>query len=481
LPTYTLQQKKAELLRRKLATESLMDFCRFTKADYKPGPHHKLIVDALQQVEAGAISRLMIFLPPRHGKSELVSRKFPAWFIGRNSDRQIISASYNSDLATEFGRDVRNTIADTLYRQLFPVELRQDSKAADRWVTDNGGSYLAAGVGSGITGRGAHLGIIDDPFKDRKEAESKTVREGVWNWYTSTFYTRLMPGASIILCQTRWNEDDLAGRLLRVMAKGGEQWTVINLPALAEGPDLLGRLEGEALWPAWYPKETLLQIQNTIGTYDWLSLYQQRPTSEKGNIFKRTWWRLYREVPDFDLKIQSWDTAFKDGEENDYSVCTTWGALNEAHGSSLPGFYLIDRYKERMPYPELKRVAITEAVRHSPDLVLIEDKASGQSLMQDLQRESNLPLKAISVDRDKIARAHAVTSLIEGGRVYVPEWAQWIDDYLAEMAAFPKGAHDDDVDSTTQALNYLRDNAGLGGGMTTEYVQQLMDEQRPIL
>lgn len=477
-----LLQLSQEQLKRLEAENNLLAFAKYIKRDYKPGAHHLAIVEALHRVELGEVSRLMIFLPPRHGKSELVSRKFPAWYIGRNSDRQIISASYNSDLATEFGRDVRNTIADPLYQNIFKVTLAADSKAADRWLTNNGGSYLAAGVGSGITGRGAHLGIIDDPFKDRKEAESKTIREAVWNWYTSTFYTRLMPGAAIILCQTRWHEDDLAGRLLKEQTRGGEQWEIINLPALAEGGDLLGRSEGEALWPAWYPKETLLQIQNTIGTYDWLSLYQQRPTSEKGNIFKRSWWRYYRELPQqFDLKIQSWDTAFKDREENDYCVCQTWGALSKRQGELFPGFYLVNVAKKRMTYPEMKRAAVMEYSKHLPELVLVEDKASGQSLIQDLQEETTIPLLPVAVDRDKIARAHAVTSLIEGGRVYLPEWAQWLDDYLGEMSSFPKGEFDDGVDATTQALNYLRDHAGIGGGMTPEAARALLDQARPIL
>lgn len=445
-----MEQAAQECLARRKAKNSLLGFASYIKQDYAAGLHHKLIAEALQQVESGEIKRLMIFLPPRHGKSELVSRKFPAWYIGRNSQQQIISASYNSDLATEFGRDVRNTIADPDYKNIFKISLAPDSKAADRWITNNGGSYLAAGVGSGITGRGAHLGIIDDPFKDRKEAESKTIRDGVWNWYTSTFYTRLMPGGSIILCQTRWHEDDLAGRLLKEMRRGGESWQIINLPAIAEGHDILGRTEGEALWPEWYPEETLKQIQNTIGTYDWLSLYQQRPTAEEGNIFKKHWWRRFRDFPEkFSKRIHAWDTAFKDGQQNDFSVCLSIG-VNEGD------IYILDRFKGKLEFPDLKKAAESMAYRDKVDAVVVEDKASGQSLVQELRRNTKLSVVAHKIDRDKVARAYSVTPMIEGGRVYLPEWGSWIDDYIANMASFPQAEHDDDVDATTVGLNYLK-------------------------
>ncbi len=409
-----------------------------------------MIASYLEQVERGEIDRLMIFCPPRHGKSELVSRKFPAWYLGRNPNKQIIAASYNSDLAGDFGRDVRNLVADSVYHSIFNLSLRQDSKAADRWNTENGGCYIAAGVGSGITGRGADVGVIDDPIKDRKEAESETTRENVWNWYTSTFYTRLMPGAAIILMTTRWHEDDLAGRLLEAQKDGGDQWVVVELPAIAEGRDLLGRSAGEPLWPAWYSVEGLERIKKAIGPYEWAALYQQKPSVAGGNIFKREWWQYYREPGKYDFTLQSWDTAFKTGEENDYSVCTTWGLSRNM-------IDVIDRFKARLEMPELKRIAATLGFRHRPNAILIEDKASGQSLIQELRKETDLPIIPVKTDRDKISRAHAVTPMIEGGRVRLPEWASWVEDYINEMSAFPKGSFDDSVDSTTQALNYLRD------------------------
>ena len=242
----------AALLQRRRSRDDLLSFVLSTKDDFEVAAHHKLIASALQEVEAGLCKRLMIFCPPRHTKSELATRRFPAWYLGRNPNKQVISASYNSELATDFGREVRNIIGTPEYRSIFPeTTLSSDSQAANRWHTDSGGNYIAAGVGTAITGRGADLGIIDDPVKDRQEADSELIRERIFDWYTSTFYTRLMPNASIVLIQTRWHEDDLAGRLLGAMEEGGEHYKVIDLPAIAKGKDPLERKEGEALWPEW--------------------------------------------------------------------------------------------------------------------------------------------------------------------------------------------------------------------------------------
>jgi predicted phage terminase large subunit-like protein len=444
------QEAAIELLKRRQARNNLIPFVEYTKRDFVTSAHHLLVASYLEQVERGEINRLMIFSPPRHSKSELASRRLPAWYLGRNPNKQIIAASYNSDLASSFGRDVRNLVADSYYQNIFPgVSLRQDSKAADRWNTVNGGSYLSAGVGSGITGHGADLGVIDDPFKDRKEANSQTIRDNVWDWYRSAFYTRLMPGAAIILTLTRWHEDDLAGRLLKEMKSGGDQWTVLSLPALAEEDDMMRRSPGEALWPEWYPLATLQQIQEVIGTYDWNALYQQRPSVEEGNIFKRHWWKKYRELPEKCEIIQSWDTAFKDTTDSDYSVCTTWGfAKNQ--------IFLIDRWKGKVEFPELKRLILAQALKLKANAVLVEDAASGQSLIQEMKKDLRLRIIPIKPDRDKKSRAYAVTPFIESGRVLLPEWGSWVEEYIDCMAKFPSGSDDDDVDSTTQALNYLR-------------------------
>jgi hypothetical protein len=246
---------------------------------YVTGAHHAVVCDALEAVERGEIKRLMVFQPPRHGKSELVSKRFPAWYLGRNPKRQIISASYGQDLASDFGREVRNILTSPEYRALFPgITVASDSAARNRWHTNQGGSYVAAGVGTAITGRGADILNIDDPLKDRSEADSETVRNGVWNWYTSTAYTRLMPGGSVIVTLTRWHEDDLAGRLLAAQEQGGDQWHVISMPAI--------NADGEALWPARYPITALEGIRTAIGPRDWSALYQQDPRPLDGNLFK---------------------------------------------------------------------------------------------------------------------------------------------------------------------------------------------------
>jgi len=313
---------------------------------------------------------------------------------------------------------------------------------------NNRASYIAAGVGGGITGEGADLFIIDDPIKNKEEAESQVIREKVWSWYRTVARTRLQPGAAVILILTRWHCDDLAGKLLDLAEKDGEadQWVVLHFKAIDD--------EGEALWPRRYPIDELQKIRSSIGSREFTALYQGSPIQATGDIFKREWWRYYKVRPVFDYLIQSWDTAFKENEYNDYSVCTLWGKCET-------GFYLLDVWRERVEFPELKRATRTafEAQTHRPNAVLIEDKASGQSLIQELRRGSNgyepLPILPQKADTSKIARANAVTPLIEAGLVHLPESAPWLHDYVDELSSFPNGSHDDQVDSTTQALAYL--------------------------
>jgi len=269
------------------ASRKLVRFTELTNPLYSCASHHVRIAEHLEAVERGDIDRLMIFMPPRHGKSELASRRFPAWCLGRDPTRQIIAASYNSDLASDFGRDVRNIVASEEFAQVFPsVGLRPDSKAANRMNTNHGGSYIAAGVGTAVTGRGAHIALIDDPLKDREEADSEVQRNKVWAWYQSTLFTRLMPKAAIILIQTRWHEDDLAGRLLE---QNAGEWTILDLPAVDE--------QGKALWPEWYDIPALERIKATIGPREWSALYQQRPQPDEGTFFQREWLKEWTEKP----------------------------------------------------------------------------------------------------------------------------------------------------------------------------------------
>ncbi len=308
-----LQEKRARLA----ATETLAAFTEYTFPQYRTAEHHRLICEKLEAVERGEIDRLMIFMPPRHGKSELASKRFPAWYLGRNPDKQVITASYNSDLAGDFGRQVRNIVREQRFRNVFPsVTLAEDSQAANRWNTSAGGSYVAAGVGTAVTGRGAHLLLIDDPVKDREEAESETRRETVYNWYSSTAYTRLMPGGAVILIQTRWHEDDLAGRLLEAEAKGGDKWDKLILPAILSN--------GQALWPEWYPIDALNRTKAAIGPRDWSALYQQQPAPDDGTFFLKAWFKRHENPPERCHVYMTSDYAVTEGD-GDYTEHAIWG------------------------------------------------------------------------------------------------------------------------------------------------------------
>jgi predicted phage terminase large subunit-like protein len=402
-------------------------------------------------------------MPPRHGKSMLASEFFPAWYLGRNPSHYVIAATYAQDYADDIGRKVRDQIADTAFQSVFPgCKLKGDSKSSkrfhvassDSFSTDTEGAYFAVGIGGPVTGRGAHLLLIDDPVKNREEADSPTLRRRNKEWYTSTAYTRLMPDARVVVIQTRWHEDDLAGWLIR--EQDHENWTVLSLPAVAEtDSDIIGRKTGELLWEN-YPLEALDRIKRSIGSRDWSALYQQRPAPAEGGMCKAHWFKRYdRPQEVYDQIIQSWDTASKANELNDPSVCTTWGVRKD-------GFDLLQVMVRRLEFPQLKALVRSQAEAFSPDAILIEDKSSGQALLQDLKRESKLPLIAVNPTADKITRFAAVSPMIEAGRVALPTTAAWLTDYEMELMTFPNSPHDDQVDSTSQFLNWQRDRAGRG-------------------
>ncbi len=399
-------------------------------------PHLVLIRNELHRITIGEIKKLMIFMPPRHGKTECVTIRYPAWYLEQHPDRRVIVGCYNQILANKFSRKTRRIIRDR-------VQLSNERTAVEDWETQIGGGYRAIGVGAGITGQGGDLVIIDDPVKSREEANSVAYRERVWEWYTDDLYTRLEPNASLILIMTRWHADDLAGRILT--SDDVKNWSVVSLPALAEANDPLGRIEGAALCPERYGVEKLLEIQN-IQKANFQALYQQRPSAIEGAILKREYWRFYKQLPQFNMIVQSWDTAFKTKKENDFSVCLTFGI-------SDTGFYILDRWKARVEFPDLKRVVIQKAEQFHPNEILIEDKASGQSLIQEIRRDTRLPIIAIQVDKDKVARANASTGVLEAGRCYLPESTPWVLDFIDVCAGFPNGAHDDDIDALTQFLS----------------------------
>jgi predicted phage terminase large subunit-like protein len=443
-----------------LAREHLAAFVTLVWRRFKVARHHRLLIQKLEAVERGEIDRLMLFMPPRHGKSLLSSVLFPCWYLGRHPDRSIIASSYGAELALDFGRRVRNHMTDALYQRIFPrAVVSGDSSAAHRFNLVAGGAYYAVGAGGVLTGRGADLLLIDDPVKNREDADSAAFRKSLREWYESVAYSRLEPGGAIVLIQTRWHQDDLAGWLLKEHASEG--WEVVSLPAIAEGGDVLGRAEGEPLWPERFGREALARIREAIGGAAWAALYQQRPTAAEGAIFKREWWRFYNEstLPGrFERVLLSLDTAFKASQTADYSAAVVLGVAKTA-------YHVLDVWRGRVEFPELRRQVEVLASKWNPERVLVEDKASGQSLVQALQAETRLAVTAIKVDADKVSRANAVTPLVEAGKVYLLERAAWLGDFLEEVSNFPAGAHDDMVDAFTQALNFAR-GAGEPGLLT---------------
>lgn len=454
------KQAKVELARR-----SLKDFTLHTKKDYDMNWHHEALCDTLDRFLFGDIDRLMVFMPPRNGKSELVSRRFPAYIFGHRPDANIISASYGSDLASRMNRDVQRIIDSEEYRELFPnVSLNGSNirsmaqgsylRNSDIFeIVDHTGVYRSAGIRGAITGMGFDYGIIDDPFKDRQDAESKTMRENVWDWYISTFYTRAEKDAKILITLTRWHEDDLAGRLLRLAESDPEadQWHVISFPAIAEEPmhELDPREVGDPLWPAKFPMKRLQKIKSTIGTYEWSALHQQRPSPEGGTVFQREWWKYYKVAPArFDEIIQSWDCTFKDLDSSDYVVGQVWGRLGADR-------YLIDQVRGKMGIKATMQSIRNVTAKHvTARAKLVEDKANGSAVIELLKKE--IPgMIPVNPKGGKIVRAQAVSPEVEAGNVYLPDptVAPWINDFVEECNTFPNGLNDDQVDCMTQALS----------------------------
>jgi len=419
----------------------------------KPGKHLDVLDKALQDVSEGKIKRLIVAMPPRHGKSERVSKKFPAWHVGRNPNDEIILASYSIDLSRGFSRIARDTLIE--HQDVFGVEIDRNNQSAESWtIAGHRGGVTAAGVGGPITGRGAKIAIVDDPVKNSEEANSEVMREKIWEWYQSTLYTRLTPDGRIIIVMTRWHEDDLVGRLLKKereeIEEGthtGDRWTVINFPAIAEDDDYLGRQPGEPLWPDYgFDLDRLQKIRQDVGSYVFNALYQQRPSAAEGQLFKRHWWRFYTQLPKMARKIISIDATFKDSDTSDFVSIQVWGK----RGADM---YLIDRVKDRMDFVTTIQ-AIRNMVAKHPDasMKLIEDKANGSAIISMLRREIG-GIVAVNPQGGKVARAYAVSPHIESGNVYLPADKPWVDEFIEECAVFPNGKHDDDVDAMTQALN----------------------------
>ena len=444
---------------------------------FQQGWFNRIIAAELQQfyfdVMAGKQPRLIIQAPPRSGKSELFSRRFPAWAFGQNPNLQMIAASYSADLSSRMNRDVQRIIDSEEYAGVFPetsfssntsasINSQKNIRNSEIFeIAGHAGAYRSAGVGGGITGMGADIAIIDDPVKDAKEANSQTYRDSVWDWYTSTFYTRLSPKSGILLGMTRWHEDDLAGRLLADMKNGGDQWRVVSFPAIAE-EDEQYRKEGDALHPERYDLTHLTKIKKAVGTQTWNALYQQRPSSKGGDVIKRAWFKRYSVLPLMRRVIIAGDTAQKVKQHNDFSVFIVAGIGIDG------GLYIIDLIRGKWEAPELERkledIWNKYRASHKAQSVYIEDKSSGTGLIQSIQRKRNIPIKGVQVDADKYTRVLGIQGFIESGYVFLPDGAEWVEDFLSECEKFTatdSHKHDDQVDTLTMAITELSTQANI--------------------
>ena len=433
------------------------------QTDFATNWHFRVIAAKLTAVYQGRIRRLVVNMPPRHLKSHLASVAFPAWCLGRNPSLQVLCVSYAQDLADKLARDCRRIVMSDWYQRLFPTRLAPRHQAVSEFETTQQGSRLATSVGGVLTGRGADIIVIDDPLKP-EEALSQAQRRSANEWFDHTLYSRLndKEKGSIILIMHRLHEDDLVGHVL-----AQEDWEVVRFPAIAEaderylidtlaGPRVFTRACGEALHPARESLAMLEQIRRTIGEYNFAGQYQQAPAPLGGGLVKAAWFRhcAQDEMPgQFERVVQSWDTASKATELNDFSVCTSWGIL----GKDL---YLLDVLRRRMEYPELKRAVREQYARFRPSVVLIEDKASGTQLIQELIAEGLYAVTRYQPQSDKVMRMHAQTAMIENGFVHLPDAAPWLAQYLHEITTFPNGRHDDQVDSTAQMLDWFKRGSG---------------------
>jgi len=456
------------------------DFLTFVKvfaptlvSDFKMGKHIKLLCSKLQGVVDGDIKRLMVFLPPRSSKSLICSKLFPAWYIGNYANHEIMSVSHSDQLASDFGRTVRDIVNTEKFQRIFKgVALRSDVKAAGKWKTNKNGSYYAAGVRSQVAGRGANIALLDDVMSE-EDSFSQTGRKYIKEWYPAGLRTRLMPNGAIIIINTRYHYDDLCGWLLK-QEKTAEQntypWEVISIPAWLneEAAELLGLPVGSSYFPEWKSDEILRideqEIRASNGARYWNSLYMQDPSPDDGGIIKKkyiNWWE-YEEPPECQFIIQTYDTAFSTSRTADYSVIQTWGIFHDydedyGHSSHL---ILLGNTRGRYEYPELRRIAQDLYREFRPDVCIIERKASGQSLIQDMRR-AGLPVLDYLPDKDKVARVYASTPMMEAGRVWLPKNKVWADDLFSECMSFPNGSHDDQVDCMTMAVHYMKDSWNL--------------------
>jgi len=469
-----LEYRLMQLNLQESAQKDFLSFCRYVWPEAIIDAHHKKMAAAFNRIIEGSLKRLIINMPPRHTKSEFASYLLPAFAMGHKPDTKIIQATHTGELAVRFGRKVRNLMDMEGYKSLFPsVALRADSKAAGRWDTDHGGEYFAVGVGGAMTGRGADLLIIDDPHSEQ-DALSELAMENAWEWYSSGPRQRLQPGGAIVVVMTRWNTKDLTSRLVRAQSShNADRWEVIEFPAILPS--------GNALWPSFWKLEELEGVKASLSSQKWQAQWQQQPTNDDGAILKREWWQRWpdEDPPLVNYIIQSYDTAYSKKETADYSVITTWGVFIRNQDSG-PSIILLNVTKGRWDFPELKRIAKEEYDEWRPDNVLIEAKATGTTLQQELRRVG-IPVTMYSpggrrAGQDKVSRANSIAPILESGMVWAPH-TSWADDLIEECAAFPNGDNDDMVDSTTQALMRFR----AGNFISLDSDEEFGDESQEIV
>jgi predicted phage terminase large subunit-like protein len=426
-----------------LARRRLGDFIALVEPSYQQTRHTKALCEALEAVERGDIKRLIVQMPPRHGKTMHVSWAFPAWVLGRHPKWQLVMASHKAELAEDNSSKAQSYIQD----EAWPFECRVsgNSHASHRWHTDAGGLCIAVGWESGLTGRGADLLVIDDPIENQDAASSPRFRDRLWEWYSTSARTRLMPGARIIICMTRWHDDDLVGRIL---ASDADRWKVISWPAIAGENDPLGRAPGEMLWPDRWPMEELPRVPAEMSSSSFASLYMQDPIPAGGATFRMEWFKRRYTFPPSGFTVMSMDCASKTGVSNDYSAMAVWR-------TDWRDYYLLDAWRGKVEFWQLKDAVIEKYRQHRPNLVVCEEASAGIGLIQELRQYTGIPILGVVPRGSKEARAEAVTPLFESGRVVLPEYAGWLDDWIAEHARFPASKFDDQVDCTSLGLAYL--------------------------
>ena len=456
---------------KKIQGKAKNDFMSFVKCvwpEFIEGAHHRVIAQKFNDLANRKINRLIVNMPPRHTKSEFVSFLLPAWMVGRNPKLKIIQATHTGELAVRFGRKAKTLIDSEEYSKIFETSLREDSQAAGRWETAQGGEYFAAGVGGAITGRGADLLIIDDPHSEQ-DAMSASAFDNAYEWYTSGPRQRLQPGGQIVLVMTRWSKKDLTGILLNNQKEvKGDQWDVVEFPAI---------INHEPVWPEYWKIGELESVKATLPVGKWNAQWMQEPTSEEGALIKREWWQVWEkdELPHVEYVIQAYDTAFLKKETADYSAITTWGVFypNE---DSKPNLILMDSIKDRFEFPELRRVALDQYNYWKPDMVIVEQKASGTPLTHEL-RQMDIPVMTFTPSRgnDKHVRVNTCAPLFEAGLIWAPDM-KFAEEVVEECAAFPHGDHDDLVDSMTMAVMRFRQ-----GGFLTHPEDYIDEPKQPTV